>query len=330
MVLHCKDICKAYGEVEVLKEISLHVNKGEIVTLLGPSGCGKSTLLRVISGLESCECGDIFINNKQVAGGKKELPPQKRGVAFVFQDYALLPHMDVKENILFGLHGMSRPLQLERLHEVSTLLGMETLLKRYPHELSGGQQQRVSLARALAGHPDLILFDEPFSNLDTALKESLRTELKRLIKRLNIGAIFVTHDQKEALSMSDRVALMRGGKIEQCDAPKRIYEAPVSKYAALFMGRVSFLEAATIGLAINDSALSLAIRPEHCHWSQEEGELKGTVEEVHYLGEHQIIKVQLTSSEETVLIRVDGMFEVLVGDTGYVTIDKEKVMWLTT
>lgn len=330
MILSCKNVCKAYGNVEVLREISLHVNKGEIVTLLGPSGCGKSTLLRVISGLESCEKGQIIINQVEVAGGKKELPPQKRSVAFVFQDYALLPHMSVKDNILFGLKGVPTSLQKERLNEVSTLLGMEMLLKRYPHELSGGQQQRVSLARALAGHPDIILFDEPFSNLDTALKENLRGELKGLIKRLGIGAIFVTHDQKEALGMSDRVALMRGGKIEQCDAPRGIYEAPVSKYAASFMGQVSFLSAATLGLKQNDEALTLGIRPEHCSWCEREGELEAVVEEVTYCGDSQLIKVRLETSEEPLHVKVLGMVQINVGDRGFVCVEREKVMWLST
>ena len=327
-MLSCKGICKSFKDIEVLKDVSLHVNKGEIVTLLGSSGCGKSTFLRVLAGLEKSQKGDIFIDKKRVAGNGVEIPPQKREVAFVFQDYALLPHLSVKENIIFGLKNISKSLQTKKVEMVSKLLGIESYLTRYPHELSGGQQQRVSIARAIGGSPKILLLDEPFSNLDTSLKKTLRYELKKVIKELEIGAIFVTHDQKEALSMSDRIALMRGGFIEQFSSPRDIYEAPISKYAASFMGDISYIMPSTLNLCDAKGSMTLGIRPQNVKFDFSRGDLKVNVEDVTYTGEYKILKTRLLISGEPLLVSVDSLAEINVGDVGYVNIDKSRVIWL--
>lgn len=232
--LELKNIIKNFGSVTAVDDFSLFVNEGEFVTLLGPSGCGKTTLLNVIAGLEELTSGDILINGKNV----NDLGPYERDVAMVFQNYALYPHMTVEENIGFSMRLRKRPKNeiAARVKEVAKMLELEYLLKRLPRELSGGQQQRVAIGRAVIREPAIFLFDEPFSNLDAALRMKTRGEIKELHQQLGVTSIFVTHDQEEALSLSDQVAVLRLGRLEHYGTPEEIYSRPASKYVARFIG----------------------------------------------------------------------------------------------
>jgi iron(III) transport system ATP-binding protein len=216
--------------------------------LLGPSGCGKTTLLRLIGGFETPQAGTIDIDGDRVAGGGQWIPPEKRNVGMVFQDYALFPHLNVHKNIAFGLNHAKRQGNLpspnkKRVAEVLSLVGLEGMAKRYPHELSGGQQQRVALARALAPYPAMVLLDEPLSNLDAQVRLRLRQEVRGILKNTQTSAIFVTHDREEALSVCDRVALMRQGHVEQLGTPEEIYSYPASRFVAEFVTQANFLPA---------------------------------------------------------------------------------------
>ena len=228
------EIVKRFGSVTACDEISLRVNDGEFVTLLGPSGCGKTTLLNVIAGLEEVTKGDVRIGGKSVT----QLGPFERDVAMVFQNYALYPHMTVEENIGFSMRLRKKPKEVIRshVHQIATMLELEHLLDRLPRELSGGQQQRVAIGRAVIREPSIFLFDEPFSNLDAALRIKTRGEIKELHQRLGVTSVFVTHDQEEALSLSDYIAVMRMGRVEQYGTPEDVYSRPANKYVARFIG----------------------------------------------------------------------------------------------
>jgi ABC-type sugar transport system ATPase subunit len=227
-------VVKKFGDFTAINDVSLRVEEGEFVTLLGPSGCGKSTLLNMISGLEDVTEGVIQMNGKVV----NHLGPYERDVAMVFQNYALYPHMTVEENIGFSMRLRKRPKEeiSKRVRDVANMLELGQLLHRLPRELSGGQQQRVAIGRAVIREPSIFLFDEPFSNLDAALRVKTRGEIKELHQRLGVTSIFVTHDQEEALSLSDHIAVLSAGKLEQHGTPEEIYSKPASKYVARFIG----------------------------------------------------------------------------------------------
>ena len=228
------EVTKRYGAVEACSGVNLRVPDGEFVTLLGPSGCGKSTTLNMIAGLEEITAGDILMDGQRV----NDLTPYERDVAMVFQQYALYPHMTVAENIGFTMKLRRRPKAeiAVKVGEVAALLELSPYLDRLPRELSGGQQQRVALGRAIIREPRLFLFDEPFSNLDAALRLKMRAEIKLLHSRLGVTSIFVTHDQEEALSISDRIAVMRQGRVEQYGTPEEVYARPATTYVARFIG----------------------------------------------------------------------------------------------
>jgi len=231
---------RSFGAVDALKGVDLTIATGEFVALLGPSGCGKTTLLRCIAGLVTPTGGEILIDGQPITG----VPVHKRDLGMVFQSYALFPHMDVGQNIGFGLkmRGVRGAEAGRRVEEALGLVQMVGYERRYPAQLSGGQQQRVALARALVTGPKALLLDEPFGALDAKLRESMQVELRRLQRRLGVTTIFVTHDQQEALSMADRVAVMRAGTIEQCDEPSRIYDEPLTPFVAEFIGQANRFE----------------------------------------------------------------------------------------
>lgn len=229
----------------VINDLSLTVYRGEVLALLGPSGCGKTTTLRIMAGFERPEDGFVMINQQVVAAPKRWVPPEKRGLGVVFQEYALFPHYTVAQNVAFGLHKMSRRERASRVAEVLELVGLADFSKRYPHALSGGQQQRVALARALAPKPLVVLLDEPFSNLDADLRVQMRAEVKRILQEANSTAIVVTHDQQEALSVGDRVAIMNQGRLEQVDTPERIFHIPATRFVADFLGVADFISGTT-------------------------------------------------------------------------------------
>ncbi len=229
-----KNLEKKFGDIEILKTINLEVKQGEFVSLLGPSGCGKTTTLRIIAGLLDATSGEVYINGVNVA----DVPVHKRNNGMVFQNYALFPHMTVAQNIEYGLkqHKISRAERRKKVREGMELVHLEYLAGRYPKQLSGGQQQRVALARALVLQPNLLLLDEPLSNLDARLREEMQMEIRNIQKKLNVTTIFVTHDQKEALSMSDKVAVMNKGIIEQYGTPEELYDNPKTEFVSTFIG----------------------------------------------------------------------------------------------
>lgn len=233
-------LAKWFGSVSAVIDVSLDVASGEILALLGPSGCGKTTLLRLIAGFERPDEGTIELGGRFVAGRGSFVQPERRHAAFVFQDYALFPHMTVEDNVCFGVPRSERA---DRLAPILDLVGLAGFGSRYPHELSGGQQQRVALARALAPEPEIVLLDEPFSNLDADLRARVRLEVREIIRTAGATAIFVTHDQQEAFEIADRVAVMREGRIEQVGRPEEIYHTPVTRFVADFVGQAAFLEA---------------------------------------------------------------------------------------
>ncbi len=252
-------IDKDFGKVKVLKDISLAVDKGEFVVFVGPSGCGKSTLLRVIAGLEDATRGTVQIAERDVTN----TPPAKRGIAMVFQSYALYPHLTVEGNMGLALKqaGETKQVIAERITGASTMLALDDYLKRRPSELSGGQRQRVAIGRALVRQPDLFLFDEPLSNLDAALRLHMRVEIARLHRDLGATIIYVTHDQTEAMTLADRIVVLRDGRVEQVGSPMDLYNDPDNQFVAGFIGSPSmnFLPAAMLGA----KGETLGIRPEH-------------------------------------------------------------------
>jgi iron(III) transport system ATP-binding protein len=224
---------KRFGGVVAVDEASFCVDRGEVVALLGPSGCGKTTLLRLVAGFERPDGGTVEVAGRLVAGAGSWVPPERRRVGMVFQDYALFPHLTVAQNVAFGLRRRERA---GRTASLLSVVGLDGLGRRYPHELSGGQQQRVALARALAPAPDLVLLDEPWSNVDHSLRESLRAEVTEIIRPLGVTVVLVTHDREEAFSVADRIALMRDGTIVQEGTSEDLYFAPASRWAAEFVG----------------------------------------------------------------------------------------------
>jgi len=237
--LELVQISKSFGSSVAVREVSLRVEKGEFLSLLGPSGCGKTTTLSMIAGFERASSGRILLQGKDVTN----LPPEKRDAGMAFQSYALFPHLNVAGNIGFGLRmrGCAKGEIDKRTRQIAELVRIDHLLDRQPRQLSGGQQQRVALARALVVEPSILLLDEPFGALDRQLRESLQIELKTLLRRLGMTTVFVTHDQDEALSMSDRIAVMNSGRIEQVDTPKMLYDKPESRFVAGFIGKANFI-----------------------------------------------------------------------------------------
>lgn len=236
---------KSFDEVRVLDSIDLAVEPGESLALLGPSGCGKTTLLRIIAGLERPDAGSVAVGGHEMAGPSAWVPPEKRNVGMVFQDWALFPHLTVGRNVGYGLPRGER--DGPRVLEALDMVGLADLVDRRPETLSGGQQQRVALARAIAPRPSVLLLDEPFSNLDSALRAGVRSEVHRLLVELGITSVFVTHDQEEAFVLGDRVAVMRDGRIEQVDTPADLYRRPSNAWIASFVGDVSLLEGLASG-----------------------------------------------------------------------------------
>lgn len=244
--LQVSNIHSSYQKTVVLKGLDLTVEKGEIVALLGPSGCGKTTLLRAIAGLQNISAGEIRINGKTVVSEKEFVASEKRGIGMIFQDYALFPHLTVAENILFGVKQVDKASKAARLEKMLALVKLGGLGERYPHELSGGQQQRVSIARALAYEPEVLLLDEPFSNIDAKVRREMMLEIRNILKSHNISAVFVTHSKDEAFVFADQLALFNQGKIVQCGDAERLYLRPQDKYVADFLGASNYLEATVV------------------------------------------------------------------------------------
>lgn len=238
--VRCEQLSKAYGDVYAVRDFNMLLTPGEIVALVGPSGCGKTTILRLIAGFVRPDRGSIVIGERPVAASGLHVPPERRQIGMVFQHYALFPHLNVAANVAYGLRGPNKHAQVRTMLELVELTGLET---RMPHELSGGQQQRVALARALAPQPAVLLLDEPFSNLDADLRVAMRSQVRDILKRVGTTALFVTHDQEEALFMGDRVGVMRAGQLEQVATPETLFLQPATRFIAEFVGAASFVPA---------------------------------------------------------------------------------------
>jgi iron(III) transport system ATP-binding protein len=249
-VLELDRVSKSFAGERVIDDLSLSVRDGEVLTLLGPSGCGKTTTLRLAAGLERPDDGVVRLNGEAVAGEGRFVAPEERGVGVVFQDFALFPHMTAAENVAFGLADADDAERDRRVDELLELVGLTDQAGSYPDELSGGQQQRVALARSLAPEPAVLLLDEPFSNLDVDLRVRMREEVRRIIKAAGVTAVSVTHDQEEALSISDRVAVVHDGRVEQVGAPEEVFQAPKSRFVAGFLGHASFVPGYVSGGAV--------------------------------------------------------------------------------
>ena len=279
MRINMKNISKSYDMVDVIKNLDLQIADKEFTTLLGPSGCGKTTILRMIAGLETPTSGEIYFDDKCVFSDKKgiNIPPEKRNIGFVFQDFALWPHLTVFENVAFGLRARRDTKNMEeRVMHALKAVRLEEYRDRYPSQLSGGQQQRVGFARAIVTRPDCILFDEPLSALDAILRDEMRIEIKRLTVELGVTAVFVTHDQMEAMSMSDRIVVLNKGAIEQQGKPEEIYQSPSTPFTAKFIGKSNWLDQDTM------------FRPETASLEKKDGykEYRAVVDGVQFLGEN--------------------------------------------
>ncbi|SDY77237.1 ABC transporter ATP-binding protein [Citreimonas salinaria] len=318
-----QDVRKRFGKVEVIHGVDLEVKDGEFVVFVGPSGCGKSTLLRMIAGLEEVSGGDVVIGDERM----NEVAPSDRGIAMVFQSYALYPHKDVYGNMAFALRhaGEDKKVIDERVRKAADILGLEDLLKRRPKELSGGQRQRVAIGRAIVRDPAIFLFDEPLSNLDAALRVQMRVEILRLHQRLKTTMVYVTHDQVEAMTLADRIVVLRDGRIEQVGTPLELYHHPKNQFVAGFIGspRMNFLPARAAGegrvtaagsgpieMPVEPRAeageLTLGIRPEHVEMvAPGQGTVAGEVLVAERLGGETFLHVEL-DGKETVVVKADG------------------------
>jgi putative spermidine/putrescine transport system ATP-binding protein len=317
--LSIQNVRKAFGPATVVEDFNLDVSAGEFVSFLGPSGCGKTTVLRMVAGFEEPSSGKIMIGGRDVTN----LKPNQRNIGMVFQAYALFPNLTVAQNIAFGLKvaGTPKAESDARVAEMLDIIKLPQFDERYPYQLSGGQQQRVALARALAPKPKLLLLDEPLSALDAKVRVSLREEIRSIQKKLGITTVFVTHDQEEALSISDRIVVMYGGKAEQVGTPFEIYNRPSTKFVATFVGTLNVLEGTVSDVAMGKvrvsteeivmksrlcgvktgDILSLALRPEAIslgHRSGNDARLSGEIVEVHFLG--SVIRIRVSIGGSTV------------------------------
>lgn len=317
--LTLKNVTKSFGATEVIKGVDLSVNDGEFCVFVGPSGCGKSTLLRMIAGLEDCTSGEIQIDGKRV----NEVAPAKRELAMVFQSYALYPHLTVRDNMGLALKqaGFSKADIGKATDHAAAMLALEPLLDRRPSELSGGQRQRVAIGRAIVRTPKLFLFDEPLSNLDAALRVATRIEIARLHRELGATMIYVTHDQIEAMTLADRIVVLRAGRVEQVGAPMELYNDPTNTFVAGFIGspQMNFLKAGALGMRSE----TMGVRPEHFAISRDSGQMHGTVSHVEKLGGETLVYVNVPE-QGLLTIRLFGEYNFTVNESVQITPDASR------
>jgi multiple sugar transport system ATP-binding protein len=315
-------VAKRFGQAEVIPPLDLSINDGEFVVFVGPSGCGKSTLLRLIAGLEDVSGGNILIDGRDMTAA----PPAQRGLAMVFQSYALYPHMTVRANIAFPLRmaGMDKAEQDRRVTAAASVLNLTAYLDRRPGQLSGGQRQRVAIGRAIVREPEAFLFDEPLSNLDAALRVGMRLEISELHERLKTTMIYVTHDQVEAMTMADKIVVLQAGRIEQVGSPLDLYRAPINRFVAGFIGspRMNFIEGPE---AAKHDAHAIGIRPEHIGVSATDGPWRGTVGVSEHLGSDTFLHVHATGLADTLTVRAGGEVVLHHGDTVFLSPDMTKL-----
>jgi multiple sugar transport system ATP-binding protein len=314
-------IQKSFGSVDVLQGIDLDVADGELVIIVGPSGCGKSTLLRVIAGLEDATSGSMKIDGENVS----LKPPAERGIAMVFQTYALYPHLNVRDNMALGLkHArVSKEEIARRVGKATEMLALGSYLDRLPAELSGGQRQRVAIGRAIVRQPKLFLFDEPLSNLDSALRVHMRLELARLHRELKATMIYVTHDQTEAMTLADRIVILHEGRIEQIGTPMELYDKPANKFVAGFIGspQMNFIEAAALG---RSDAITVGVRPEHIRLDLREGDATGAVTHIEHLGADTNVYLECDKAG-LLTVRMFGHHDFEIGARVFAQFESERV-----
>ncbi len=312
--LELKGVTKTFGQTEVIKGVDLTVNDGEFCVFVGPSGCGKSTLLRIIAGLEDATDGDILLDGRRV----NDIAPAKRELAMVFQSYALYPHLTVRDNMGLALKqaGQSRTAISAATDKAAGMLGLGPLMDRRPAELSGGQRQRVAIGRAIVRTPKLFLFDEPLSNLDAALRVATRIEIARLHRDLAATMIYVTHDQVEAMTLADRIVVLRAGQVEQIGAPMELYNDPANTFVAGFIGspQMNFLKSGALG----ERGEHTGVRPEHLSLSRSEGKIVGQVSHVENLGGETNVYVR-TEVHGLLTVRMFGEHRFAVEEPVYLT-----------
>ncbi len=310
--LELKNIVKSFDKTTVIQGVDLHVKDGEFVVFVGPSGCGKSTLLRMIAGLETVSSGDVAIDSQRV----NDISAAHRGCAMVFQSYALYPHMSVYDNMAFGLEnlGINKTLIASKVNAAAVMLQLDPLLERKPTQLSGGQRQRVAIGRAIVREPKLFLFDEPLSNLDAELRVSMRAEIRDLHARLKATMIYVTHDQVEAMTLADKIVVLRAGKVEQIGSPLELYNRPQNTFVAGFIGspRMNFLPASLLPDDAAQGAHTVGIRPEHAV-IDDTGTLTMTVEQIEQLGASSLLIGKVAPKTGFELV-INGQTKIKRGD----------------
>jgi iron(III) transport system ATP-binding protein len=330
-VLEVRAVSKRYDGATsfAVRDVSLTVQRGEVLAVVGESGCGKTTLLRLIAGLEVPTEGQVLLNGHVASTPRGVVPPERRGVGIVFQDYALFPHLNVLANVEFGLQSLTRPLRRNRALDALALVGLADYAQRFAHELSGGQQQRVALARALAPRPTLLLLDEPFSNLDIVLKAQVRAEIGSILQAAGTTALFVVHDLEDVLSVADRIAILKDGALQQIDTPQAVYERPVDEYVARLFGVTNLLPGvprgdgfdtplgyvATAAAHGHGEPVTLSVRPQDIEIAPcangsttaanggtgRQDRSKGTVRRTRFRGDHQEIVVAVSTADGTTI-----------------------------
>lgn len=326
--LRLQQVVKRFGEVTALDGIDLELGPHEILALVGPSGCGKSTLLRIVAGLVTADGGQVFLRGDLVDDGHAQLPPERRRVGLVFQEHALFPHLTVADNVAFGVRDVGRSERSARVDEMLELVSLAGFGSRYPHELSGGERQRVALARALAPRPALMLFDEPFASLDHNLRSQLRADVVGALRATETPAVFVTHDQAEALAIGDRIAVMRRGQTEQLGAPEEVFHQPANRFIGAFMGEATFLPvteargqcATALGPVDVDpsrlGSITAMVRPDDVAF-RPAADGSATISEVEYRGSSWLLDVQLDDGAR-VAVAASHLDAAEIGATGTV------------
>ncbi len=347
--LELRDIRRSFDGVEVVGGVSLRLEAGQVTCLLGPSGCGKSTTLRIIAGVDRQTSGQVLVDGQEVSGPKTHLPPEKRAVGLMFQDFALFPHLTVADNVAFGLNHTPRTARMARVMDLLQRVHLGDFAEKYPHQLSGGEQQRVALARALAPRPGILLMDEPFSGLDNRLRDGIRDETLALLKEEGTAVLLVTHEPEEAMRMADEIALMRAGQIVQTGAPYNIYNAPVDRAAAAFFSDINIIHGVvrnaltdtpfgqflTPGL-VDGADVEIIIRPQHLkidfdrhgkgpNPTPEEGvPARGIVSRARFMGSESLVEFLMDHDGSALKATVPGVFLPKPGTPLWLTMRRDR------